>query len=303
MVASVADLYDLDWEKVEQLERMGATSATNLRASIDASRRRPLPRLLVGLNIRHLGPAGAEALAAAFGDLDTIMSSSVEALAAADGVGHRDRRVGAHVGVRPGQPRAHRAAAGRGAELRGAAGRQPAQGAGRADGGRHRHARGLHPRGGRGGHQGRAAASPRAACRRRRPRSSSARAQGRRRSPRPRSWASRCSTRTGSATSSTRAISRPDPSRRGFQRSLAAGDCLALQGSECWRGARGAEAPPEPPDVGRSGLPVDPLSDESAAGRHRQLRAEAEPRRGPTPRRSTTGWCGRRRPGRRTRAR
>jgi DNA ligase (NAD+) len=87
MVSSVADLYDLDWDKVEQLERMGKTSAANLRASIDASRSRPLPRLLVGLNIRHLGPAGAEALASAFGDLDTILGSSVEALAAADGVG------------------------------------------------------------------------------------------------------------------------------------------------------------------------------------------------------------------------
>jgi DNA ligase (NAD+) len=87
MVASVADLYDLDWDKVEQLERMGQTSAANLRASIDASRDRPLARLLVGLNIRHLGPAGAEALAAAFGTLDRILGSSVEALAAADGVG------------------------------------------------------------------------------------------------------------------------------------------------------------------------------------------------------------------------
>jgi DNA ligase (NAD+) len=87
MVASVADLYDLDWDKVEQLERMGQTSAANLRVSIDASRDRPLPRLLVGLNIRHLGPAGAEALAAAFGSLDRILDSSVEALAAADGVG------------------------------------------------------------------------------------------------------------------------------------------------------------------------------------------------------------------------
>jgi DNA ligase (NAD+) len=87
MVASVADLYGLDWDRVEQLERMGALSAANLRASIDASRSRPLSRLLVGLNIRHLGPAGAEALASAFGDLDRIMDASVEALAAADGVG------------------------------------------------------------------------------------------------------------------------------------------------------------------------------------------------------------------------
>jgi DNA ligase (NAD+) len=87
MVSSVADLYQLDWEAVEGLERMGATSAANLRASIEASCRRPLSRLLVGLNIRHLGPAGAEALASAFGTLDRILGSSVEALAAADGVG------------------------------------------------------------------------------------------------------------------------------------------------------------------------------------------------------------------------
>jgi DNA ligase (NAD+) len=87
MVSSVADLYHLDWDRVEQLERMGALSAANLRASIEASRGRPLPRLLVGLNIRHLGPAAAEALTAAFGDMDRIMGSSVEALAAADGVG------------------------------------------------------------------------------------------------------------------------------------------------------------------------------------------------------------------------
>jgi DNA ligase (NAD+) len=88
MVHSVADLYELDWDRVEQLERMGQLSASNLRAAIEASRSRPLERLLVGLNIRHLGPAGAEALVAAFGDLDRIMSSSVDALAAADGVGY-----------------------------------------------------------------------------------------------------------------------------------------------------------------------------------------------------------------------
>jgi DNA ligase (NAD+) len=87
MVSSVADLYDLDWEAVAGLERMGEVSAANLRTSIEASKSRPLPRLLVGLNIRHLGPAGAEALAAAFGNLDRILHSSVEALAAADGVG------------------------------------------------------------------------------------------------------------------------------------------------------------------------------------------------------------------------
>ena len=87
LVASVADLYQLDWDEVAKLDRMGATSTANLRASIDASRGKPLSRLLAGLNIRHLGPAGAEALSSAFGTLDKILDSSVDALAAADGVG------------------------------------------------------------------------------------------------------------------------------------------------------------------------------------------------------------------------
>jgi DNA ligase (NAD+) len=39
------------------------------------------------LNIRHLGPAGAEALAAARGPLDRIMDADVEELAAVEGVG------------------------------------------------------------------------------------------------------------------------------------------------------------------------------------------------------------------------
>ena len=43
--------------------------------------------LLVGLNIRHLGPSGAAALAAAFGDLLRIVDVDVDAMAAVDGVG------------------------------------------------------------------------------------------------------------------------------------------------------------------------------------------------------------------------
>jgi DNA ligase (NAD+) len=48
---------------------------------------RPVRNLLVGLNIRHLGPAGAEALARRFADLEEIMAADVETLAAVEGVG------------------------------------------------------------------------------------------------------------------------------------------------------------------------------------------------------------------------
>ncbi|MCB0971398.1 MAG: NAD-dependent DNA ligase LigA [Acidimicrobiales bacterium] len=69
------------------LRGLGEEAVANLRAAIDASRDRPLASLLVGLNIRHLGPSGAQALAQAFGDLERIRAADREAMAAVDGVG------------------------------------------------------------------------------------------------------------------------------------------------------------------------------------------------------------------------
>jgi len=66
---------------------LGDEGVANLRAGIEASRARPLPNLLVGLNIRHLGPAGSLALARAFGHLDRMVDAPVEAMAAVEGVG------------------------------------------------------------------------------------------------------------------------------------------------------------------------------------------------------------------------
>ena len=51
---------------------LGDTIAEKLVASIDASRTRPLSRLLFGLGIRHVGSTVAEALAAAFGSIDAL---------------------------------------------------------------------------------------------------------------------------------------------------------------------------------------------------------------------------------------
>jgi DNA ligase (NAD+) len=46
-----------------------------------------LARVLVGLSIRHLGPAAAQAVARAMGSLDAVEAASVEALTVIDGVG------------------------------------------------------------------------------------------------------------------------------------------------------------------------------------------------------------------------
>lgn len=87
LLRDVGDIYRIDWDKVSGLEGFGATSIANLRAGIDASKDRPLPNLLVGLNIRHLGPTGARLLARHFGTLDAIMAASATEIAAVEGVG------------------------------------------------------------------------------------------------------------------------------------------------------------------------------------------------------------------------
>lgn len=69
------------------LRGLGDDAVANLRAGIERSKDKPLANLLVGLNIRHLGPSGALALASALGDLARIRTAEVEVMAAVEGVG------------------------------------------------------------------------------------------------------------------------------------------------------------------------------------------------------------------------
>jgi len=87
LLTDVADIYSLDLAAVERFEGWGPTSVANLAAAIDASRRRPLANLLVGLSIRHLGTAGSEALARSFGHLDRVVAAGVDELAEVEGIG------------------------------------------------------------------------------------------------------------------------------------------------------------------------------------------------------------------------
>lgn len=86
-IADVGDIFTIDWDEVAELDGFGQTSIDNLQAAITASKERPLANLLVGLGVRHLGPAGAEVLAANFGHIDAIAAATAEEMAAVDGVG------------------------------------------------------------------------------------------------------------------------------------------------------------------------------------------------------------------------
>jgi DNA ligase (NAD+) len=87
LVADVGDLYSVTVEQLLTLEGFAELSAQNLVASIQASRSRPLPKLLTALGIKNLGPAAAESLASEFGSLEAIAIATADELSAVDGVG------------------------------------------------------------------------------------------------------------------------------------------------------------------------------------------------------------------------
>jgi DNA ligase (NAD+) len=87
LVDDIGDIYALTEEKLLGLEGFGEISVRNLLAAIEASKARPLANLLIGLNIRRVGPAAAAVLARTFGNLDGIMAASLDELAAAEGIG------------------------------------------------------------------------------------------------------------------------------------------------------------------------------------------------------------------------
>jgi DNA ligase (NAD+) len=87
LLGDVGDIYSLNADSFAGLEGFGDISIGNLLGAIEASKSRPLASLLIGLNIRHLGGAGATVLAQAFGHLDRIMDASVDEIAAVEGIG------------------------------------------------------------------------------------------------------------------------------------------------------------------------------------------------------------------------
>jgi DNA ligase (NAD+) len=87
LLHDVADFYILTGDTLAALDMgrvkkdgspvvLGPVMAAKLVAAIDASRARPLARVLFGLGIRHVGSTVAELLSAEFGSLDALMDAA-----------------------------------------------------------------------------------------------------------------------------------------------------------------------------------------------------------------------------------
>jgi DNA ligase (NAD+) len=99
LVHDFSDLYRLDQPTVAALEsvttregkelkrRVGEKVAAKLLEQIDRSRGNDLARLIYGLGIRHVGERAADVLAAAFGDVDALMTAPIDRLEATHEIG------------------------------------------------------------------------------------------------------------------------------------------------------------------------------------------------------------------------
>jgi DNA ligase (NAD+) len=76
LIEDPADIYALDADKLGQLPGFKDKAIANVLGQIEASKDRPLWRLLVGLNIRHVGAHVAQVLARAFGSIDELAGAS-----------------------------------------------------------------------------------------------------------------------------------------------------------------------------------------------------------------------------------
>ena len=87
VIFSVADLYDLNVDKLVKLERMAEKSASNLIGAIAVSKKTTLAKFLYALGIREVGEATAHTLANNFGSIELIAKASADELLEIDDVG------------------------------------------------------------------------------------------------------------------------------------------------------------------------------------------------------------------------
>ena len=87
LIKDAADLCRLTKEQLLSLERMADKSASKVLKSIEASKDRPLARVIFALGITHVGDQYAELLAEHFHSIDALAKASEEDLSAIPSIG------------------------------------------------------------------------------------------------------------------------------------------------------------------------------------------------------------------------
>ncbi|MDY6903207.1 MAG: NAD-dependent DNA ligase LigA [Thermodesulfobacteriota bacterium] len=87
LIHSYADIFTLQREDLENLDRMGPKSAENLLSAIKNSKTISFGAFLYALGIRHVGEHMAKVLASAYPDIDRLFNVEEDELSRIDGIG------------------------------------------------------------------------------------------------------------------------------------------------------------------------------------------------------------------------
>ncbi len=87
LLHTAADIYYLTLDDLKQLWQKGDTAAKKLLQAIENSKKQDLGRLIYGLGIRQVGAKTGKVLASHFGNLDSLMNTSLEELIEISDVG------------------------------------------------------------------------------------------------------------------------------------------------------------------------------------------------------------------------
>ncbi len=87
IIGHFTDLYNLDVERVKELDKMGEKSVSNLQAGIKASLQTDLYRFITGLGIKGVGPEVAKIICKQYPTIEEVTKVSYDDLVSLEGIG------------------------------------------------------------------------------------------------------------------------------------------------------------------------------------------------------------------------
>lgn len=87
LINKIADIYRIDYDKIEKLDGLGKKSADNMRNAVKKSKENDLSKLLFAFGIRHIGQKASKLLSDHFLTLDNIISATKEEILNIEGFG------------------------------------------------------------------------------------------------------------------------------------------------------------------------------------------------------------------------
>ena len=86
-ISKISDIYQIDYEKIAELDGMGKKTAENMQNAIEKSKQNDLSKLLFAFGIRHIGQKASKLLSDRFLTLDNIISATKEEVLSIEGFG------------------------------------------------------------------------------------------------------------------------------------------------------------------------------------------------------------------------